>query len=205
LWKWTTAAIFTTVNEPILIAATAKQVEAIYFKDGAFDVFESPATRRARRGSLWVTPIAGAFILYAMGQPNSTGLISMATTVLIGQTVILGFSFHNLNKQRQRVVDFARATEKGGPAELRTTDIGFSLTFKGAEHIERWINVQSATVAEDHIALFTTTNYLFPKASMTETQFVELCAIIRKQTLLDNEAAEAQAAGKRPIGFRNTE
>lgn len=193
------------MKEAIQVSATAKQIEDIYFKDGSFDVFESPATRRARRGWIWATPIAGAFILYAMGEPHSAGVIGMAATVLIGQTIMLGLSFHNLNKQRQRVVDFARATEKGGQAELRTTDLGFSLTFKGAEHIERWINVQSATVAEDHIALQTTAHYMFPKASMTEAQFVELSAIVREHTLLDKKEAEAQAADKRPIGFRNSD
>jgi hypothetical protein len=184
------------------IAPTAKHVESVFFKDGAYDVFESTATQRARRGFLWVIPVATAFILFALDRPNSGSLIGLAAAAIIGQTTLLGLAFNNLNKQRQQVVDFAHSIEQGGPSELRVTDMGFSLTFKGAEHIERWNLVVNTTIADDHIFIRASSTYIFPRASMKDNDFVALSNIVRDHTLPDPTKAGASDP-KQSIGFRS--
>lgn len=182
------------------ISVTAKQVESVFFKDSAFDVFQSLATLRVRRGFLWVVGGGLAFILFTYDMPNSGTFISLAFTAIIGQTILLGLAFHKLNKQRQQIADFARSTEQGGPAELSITNLGFSLAFKNAEHIERWSQVLNSTLAEDHIIVHTLTMYIFPKASMTEGDFETLTKLVKNFTLV-GQPEVMQPDEKRPIGF----
>lgn len=176
----------------ILIKATAAHIEAIYFKDAAYDVFRSSATRSVRRAFLWVVGCGLAFILYAQGMPNSSTLIALVATAILGQSLLLGLSFNSLNKVRQQIIAFARDTERGGTAELRLTDLGFALTFKGAEHIERWSQVQHTVLAEDHILIRTLTPYIFPKAGMQAEEFATLTGLVRQHTLPLADAPTAE-------------
>lgn len=182
------------MEQRFAIAAKAEHIEAVYFKNHAYDVFRSPTTRNVRRGFLWVTGCGLAFVLYAQHLPNSIGMIALAVTAMIGQTLLLVITFRNLNKGRQRIIAFARDTERGGTALLRLTEQGFSLTFGGAEHIERWSQVQHAVLAEDHILIRTLTTFFFPKASMQADDFATLTALIRQHTLLPEGPEEREAA-----------
>lgn len=188
------------MDRTITIRTTAQHIKDIFFKDGSYDVFSSEATRRVRQGFLWVIFVCGAFILFGINMPNPGGWIGIASTVIIGQTVLLGLAFHNLNKQRHHLEDFARSTEKSGAAELRVTDKGFCITIQGADHIERWDHVSKATIAHDHIHILAATSYLFPKAAMPEEDFTWLSEIVRARTFQD-ENSSAFSETKRPIGF----
>ncbi|HMN04574.1 MAG TPA: hypothetical protein PKD45_02515 [Flavobacteriales bacterium] len=186
----------------IHLVPKAKDIEAIYFKDGAFDVFESQATRRVRRGFLWVVPTALVLILLMKGRPNSGAFIGLATTAAVAQCLLLAQAFHRLLKQRRMISDFARDAERMGPVELRMTDGGFSLRMDGQTHMERWPFLQKATVADDHVALHASASYVLPKAGMEEKEFEALVNVVRSHTVPTEEDRRQMQAEKRPIGFK---
>ena len=107
---------------------------------------------------------------------------------------------YNLWKERQKVIDFAKRS--AGPATLLTSYEGFCHTHKGIDHIERWANVQGASIGDDHIHVQATGLYTFPKRSMTEGDFTELVAIIRRHTLQGKAEDGNSNSEQSPIGFR---
>ena len=182
------------------IEVTARHVEEVFFKEGAYDVFRSATTQRARRGFLWVMGGGAPTLFLLVNMPNTGAIIGLVVTAMIGQSIILGLSFNNLIKERQHIANFARATAQGGPAVIRIADHGFSVTYKGTEQIERWHQVMASTLADDHVFVRAVNTYIFPKASMPAPDFDELTKLVRDATLPE-VPEESPVTEKRPIGF----
>ncbi len=169
------------MNGTIPLRPDAADIEAVYFRNGYFDPWRSTGTEWARR--VMLGGLVASVVVLVAGALLRGPLVVLLIVALLVAGVPLGVFWRSsrmLRRSKERIRRFAHDVAAAGPAELRLTEKGFSLTHGQRSKEVPWSAVRSGSCAPDVVFLHADTCYLFPRASMPPEAFEPLVRHVRR-------------------------
>jgi len=148
-----------------------KQFESIYFRNKNGNIFIGPSTKYA----FLLFSIVGLLFLLLVLYSISTNQLYVVTFLLF-----LGFSvslYHywkqvsNVLLWKRSIINYLDDLEKYISFKIILTDHSFVYIQDTTESIEKWTSIKNATFKETFISFQGSQSYLFPKGSMSDSQY----------------------------------
>ena len=158
----------------------AEDFSPIYFQDNYHLVFKNPNTRNQALlaiavGIIW---IAVGIKLMAYGGPK--GVFVIISFILAITTLRLKRRTDSIGRWKKDIDVFLKKLETPTDRSIVLTSESFIYQEEQEETLENWLDVQSAEITDDYISLNASSEYLFPRKSMTEQEFQQLSLFISK-------------------------
>ncbi len=153
--------------------------EEIYFKENQGSLFFSPLTRAKTATSF----ILGIILLFTYSNSSLTssnwGFFYVFLLIFILSAVHLLLNVHQVLKWKQSVIKYLNVISKFTSHELLVNDSYLALIQDGNETIVRWSEFKKVELGEDFIRIEGSIDFLFPRKSMSESNFLILKELIR--------------------------
>lgn len=179
--RWLPIPIFTTVQGPLEIINTRKDLIAFYADRGLLSPFRSKATLPYRRAFLWSMPTAAVLIGASFVWQSVAWFFMFGALILLGGVLVLLYATGHVLHTRRVVHRWAAQHGDGKPIHLWLGLEGYRLVDSNSERLVRWSAVQRANIEKDHVLILVDVERIFLRKSMREADFQVLCDTVRER------------------------
>lgn len=169
------------MNERIIpLKFNRKDFEEIYFRNNQANLFFSPATKSTTITFIVLSVLLLAFYFGNLFGLDNWGLFYLLSFFLIGCAINLFTSILAILKWKKSIYKYLKSIEKGKEIKFKISSEFINVIINENESFTKWSEFKRIEINEKFIALEGKTNYLFPKKSMDEEDYVFFKVSIKK-------------------------
>lgn len=164
----------------IILKIDVEELRSIYFRDNRQRYFFGPETKRQTFFFL-LAILTFPFFVYEYLPSSDNGLF------IVG-TMFFAYLIHNywsvaapIYKWKKGIEEYFESVKKIGTLEFQYNDCYFTHIQDNVEFKQEWTIIDRATINDQYIWLYSNTNFLLPKNSMTKNEYDELSKMVMKK------------------------
>lgn len=165
----------------IKLNVNRKDFEEIYFSGNQGSLFFSPTTK----GKAVTTAVMGLIVLilfYFKGDLSKEkfGILYFASFLFLLCTVYLSLSINKVSRWKKEVNKYLKSLENSEIYEIRFNNEIFNVNLNHQEELSKWEDFKYFDANDEFISLEGKYNYMFPKKSMSKSDYDTLKQAAKK-------------------------
>ncbi|MBL1220031.1 hypothetical protein JET18_04225 [Chryseobacterium sp. L7] len=165
----------------IKLNVNRKDFEEIYFSGNQGSLFFSPTTK----GKAVTTAVMGLIVLilfYFKGDLSKEkfGILYFASFLFLLCTVYLSLSINKVSRWKKEVNKYLKSLENSEIYEIRFNNDIFNVNLNHQEELSKWEDFKYFDANDEFISLEGKYNYMFPKKSMSKSDYDTLKQAAKK-------------------------
>lgn len=158
-----------------------KDFEEIYFKGNQGSLFFSPTTKNKTITTLVVIClVAITFALKDQLSEKNFGILYFLSFIFLLCAVYLSLGINKVSRWKKEVVAYLKTLEKAEIYQIKLNDKIFTVNLNHQKETCLWTEFTSYEMDDDFISLEGKYNYMFPRKSMSTTDYDFLKQAVKK-------------------------